>query len=108
VMNIMFVSVTERTREIGVRKAVGARNADIFDQFLVESVLICVAGGGLGIGVSVSLAILLRHIVHFELVIPGWSVYLAVVTSVVVGFGSGVYPAMRAARLPPIEALRYE
>jgi ABC-type antimicrobial peptide transport system permease subunit len=108
IMNIMLVSVTERTREIGIRMAVGARAADILKQFLVEAVVLCVAGGIVGIllGRGVSLAI--TALLHWPTLPSIAAIIAAVVVSVSVGISFGYYPAWKASRLDPIEALRYE
>jgi putative ABC transport system permease protein len=108
IMNIMLVSVTERTREIGLRKALGARKKDIVMQFLVEAVVISFIGGAIGVllGIAGSFAFLLA--VGFPLRVSGGSILLATMVSIGVGVVSGVYPAMRAGQMDPIEALRYE
>ena len=108
IMNIMLVSVTERFREIGIRKAVGAKGQDIFYQFLTESIIISLMGGLIGIGLGVGLSLLIMKILAIRSVIAFWSIGLAFGMSAMVGIISGVYPAMRAARLSPVEALRYE
>ncbi|HOX36818.1 MAG TPA: ABC transporter permease [Candidatus Brocadiia bacterium] len=108
IMNIMLVSVTERTREIGVRKSVGATNGDIFQQFLVESGIIGLIGGASGLGLSLFCCAALGYALGFEFVTPVWSMVLGLTFSAFVGVVSGVYPAMRAARQDPIEALRYD
>ena len=106
VMNIMLVTVTERTREIGIRKAIGARRSDILGQFLVEAVLLSVLGGILGIGAGVIGS--LFKIVGVQPVIALYSVFLAFGFAVLIGLFFGIYPANRAATLRPIDALRYE
>ncbi|MBA0098289.1 MacB family efflux pump subunit [Stenotrophomonas indicatrix] len=106
VMNIMLVSVTERTREIGVRMAVGARRSDILQQFLIESVLVCLLGGVLGIGVALLLgAVLALAGVGFSLVFSASSIIAAFACSSLIGIGFGFLPARRAAQLDPVEAL---
>ncbi|HSK48728.1 MAG TPA: ABC transporter permease [Coriobacteriia bacterium] len=106
IMNIMLVSVSERTREIGIRKAVGAKTYDILSQFVIEAVVLSVAGGVIGIAIGWGGAAILNRWVPTE--ITWWAVALAFTFSAVVGIFFGVYPAWRASRLDPIEALRYE
>jgi putative ABC transport system permease protein len=110
IMNIMLVSVTERTREIGLRKAVGAHNNDILLQFLIEALVLCVIGGLIGIGISYGLAYLLSQLpfMPFGIVIEYWALAMALGVSSGSGFIFGLYPAWRATKLDPIEALRYE
>jgi len=113
IMNIMLVSVTERTREIGIRKAVGAKRRNILLQFLLEALTIGVIGGLIGIGVGVGASKILSGSITMnystiETVITPDMIIIAFLVSVAVGVIAGVYPAMRAARLSPIDALRYE
>ena len=108
VMNIMLVNVTQRTREIGVRKALGATRRDIAEQFLIEAVTLTGVGGLLGIGVGFGVAFLVRALLDFQAAAPAWSVVLGLGVSTVVGLVFGMWPALRAARQDPIDALRYE
>jgi len=108
IMNIMLVSVTERTREIGIRKAVGAKNRDILFQFLIESIVLSITGGALGIVFALVVTQFLKRFTVLSTNITGFSIILALTFSTIVGLFFGIYPAMRAARLNPIEALRYE
>lgn len=108
IMNIMLVSVTERTREIGIRKAVGARRRDILLQFLVESVVLSVTGGVIGIGVGILGSRMISRFAGWATLLSAEAVLLAFGFAVAVGVFFGLYPAQRAARLDPIEALRHE
>jgi putative ABC transport system permease protein len=108
VMNIMLVNVTQRTREIGVRKALGATRRDIAVQFLVEAVTLTGVGGAIGIGVGLGTALLARVVFEFQAAAPVWSVLLGFGVSTAVGIAFGLWPAVKAARQDPIEALRYE
>jgi putative ABC transport system permease protein len=108
VMNIMLVSVSERTREIGLRKAVGARTRDVLRQFLLEAVALTVSGGAIGIVLGIAVAVVVGRLSPVPAAITGWSVALAFGVSVAVGVFFGVYPARKAARMQPIAALRYE
>ena len=108
IMNIMLVSVTERTREIGLRMALGAREQTILAQFLIEAVLLCTIGGLVGLGLGIGAAEVLSQYKGWPTVIPLWALGVAAGFSVAVGIFFGFYPAWRASRLDPIEALRYE
>src|SRR5271165_2153904 len=108
IMNIMLATVNARIREIGVRKAVGATNAEIRAQFLTEAVLISLSGGMVGIVVGLGLPFSIRFLTNYRLPISGWSVVIAVLVSSFVGILFGTAPAARAARFDPIESLRYE
>ena len=108
IMNIMLVSVTERTREIGIRLAVGARGRDVLRQFLTEAVLLSVVGGALGIGAGYWLAPLLTKFAGLPTLISNASVVVAFAVSAIIGIVFGFFPALKAARLDPIDALRYE
>jgi putative ABC transport system permease protein len=108
VMNIMLVSVTERTKEIGIRKAIGARRKDILTQFLIEAVTVTAIGGAIGVLTGFGLAYLIAALIGFPLLISVASAALGVGVSSIVGIVSGLWPAWRAARLDPIEALRAE
>ncbi len=106
VMNIMLVSITERTREIGIRKALGAKTGTIMFQFLTESIILCLIGGIIGFLLGVALAAMVSHIMDVPLTVQPSTVALAVGFSSAIGIIFGVYPARRAAKMPPIEALR--
>jgi len=108
IMNIMLVTVTERTREIGLRKAVGATPNNIAFQFLIEATSLSVLGGIIGMAISGIAVLLIRNYANFDATIPGWALLLAFFFSLLVGVLFGTYPALKAAKKDPIEALRYE
>ena len=108
IMNIMYVSVTERTREIGLRMSIGAKGIDILAQFLIESILISVTGGLIGVVLGVGSALIVNYVAHFPIFIQPWSVLLSFVVCTATGIFFGWYPAKKAAQLDPIEAIRYE
>lgn len=108
IMNIMYVSVTERTREIGLRMSIGAKGIDILAQFLIESILISVTGGLIGVLLGVGAALLVNIVANFPIYIQPWSVILSFAVCTVTGVFFGWYPAKKAAQLDPIEAIRYE
>jgi putative ABC transport system permease protein len=107
-MNIMLMSVSERTREIGIRKALGARRRDVLAQFVVESATLSTVGAAMGIGLGIGLAFVVRAMTPLPAAVAPWSIVLGVVVGVVVGMVAGIYPANRAAKLDPIVALRAE
>ena len=108
IMNIMLVSVTERTREIGLRKAVGAKRRDILRQFLTESVVLSVMGGLIGIALGLGGSRVMATLMNTQTLVTANSVILAFVFSAGIGIFFGIYPAIRASRLSPIDALKYE
>lgn len=107
-MNIMLISVRERTREIGLRQALGAKTRDILTQFLVEAVTLSIAGGLIGIVLGIIASFTISHLAQWATVVGPGAVSLAVLFSALVGISFGYYPARKAAYLDPIEALRYE
>jgi putative ABC transport system permease protein len=108
ILNIMLVSVTERTKEIGIRKALGARKRRILGQFATEAVILALVGGVIGVAVGFGLAFLGRWMLGFPTEVPPWAVALSLGMSSGVGLIFGIYPAARAARLDPVEAMRSE
>lgn len=108
IMNIMYVSVTERTREIGLRMSVGARGMDILSQFLIEAVMISITGGLIGVVIGCGASFLIKALAHWPVFIQPWSVLLSFAVCTVTGVFFGWYPAKKAADLDPIDALRYE
>jgi putative ABC transport system permease protein len=108
IMNIMLVSVTERTREIGIRKAIGARSRDIVRQFLIEAIILCLLGGLVGIALGLGLAGLVSHLTPLPAHVTPFSIILGFGVSTLVGLVFGLWPAVRAAKLDPVESLRYE
>ena len=108
IMNIMYVSVTERTREIGLRMSVGARGVDILNQFLIEAILLSVTGGVIGVAIGVGSSYAIKLIAHWPIYIQPWSIIMSFAVCTFTGVFFGWYPAKKAAQLDPIEALRYE
>ena len=108
IMNVMLVSVTERTHEIGLCKALGATRNMVLSQFLTEAVVLCLVGGTLGVAAGIGASTLLARSAGWSTMVTGSSVLFAMSFSIVVGVFFGLYPAVRASRLDPIEALRYE
>jgi putative ABC transport system permease protein len=108
VMNIMLVSVTERTTEVGIRRALGARRRRILAQFLIEAVILAALGGIAGIGLGWGIAVIVRMVTPLPAAIPAWAIAVALITSCTVGLLSGTYPAIKASRLDPVEAMRAE
>ncbi len=108
IMNIMYVSVTERTREIGLRMSVGARGVDILSQFLIEAILISITGGIIGVLIGIGASFAVKFLAHWPIFIQPWSVLLSFLVCTITGIFFGWYPAKKAADLDPIEAIRYE
>ena len=108
IMNVMLVSVTERTKEIGVRRAVGATEADVLRQFLTESVVQCLAGGAIGVAIGFLCALALRQLTGFPAAVQTWVAALGVTLSSIIGLFFGIYPAVKASKLDPVVALRAE
>ncbi|RKH31521.1 ABC transporter permease, partial [Corallococcus sp. CA031C] len=108
ILNIMLVAVTERTREIGIRKALGAKRYRILAQFALEAVVLSLVGGALGVGLGVGLSLLARWMIQLPTEVPLWSVAVSLAMSCGVGLAFGIYPAARAAKLDPVEAMRSE
>ncbi len=108
IMNIMYVSVTERTKEIGLRMSVGARGVDILNQFLIEAILLSVTGGIIGVIIGVGSSYAIKFIAHWPIYIQPWSIIMSFAVCTFTGVFFGWYPAKKAAQLDPIEALRYE
>ena len=108
IMNIMLVSVTERTREIGIRMAIGAEEGDVQKQFLIEAIVLSLVGGVMGVLAGVGMALVITQTLHWPVSISGWAIVGAMLFSTLVGIFFGFYPAKRAAQLDPIEALRFE
>ena len=108
VMNIMLVSVKERTREIGIRKALGAKARDILRQFLIEAVVLTGTGGILGVLVGFGIALVVRAATPLPAAVSAWSVFVGLTVSISIGLFFGIFPAQKAARMDPIVSLRYE
>src|SRR5436190_15823427 len=108
ITGIILVSVTERTREIGIRKAIGALRRDIITQFLIEAMTLSAIGGIIGVAVGLAIAAVVRNISPLATATPLWSIVVGLMVSISIGLFFGIYPAMKAATLDPIEALRYE
>jgi putative ABC transport system permease protein len=108
IMNIMLVTVTERTREIGIRKAVGAKRRDILAQFLIESIIICLIGGGIGIVFGMVITTIVAVAQHWEYLLPWFAIVIGLAVSIGIGLFFGIYPALKAARLDPVVALTKE
>jgi len=108
IMNIMLMAVAERTREIGIRKALGAKRRDIMAQFVIESATLSTVGAMFGVGTGIALAYLVRALTPLPAAVAPWSIGVGVALGMIVGIVAGVYPASRASRLDPITALRAE
>jgi putative ABC transport system permease protein len=108
IMNIMLVTVTERTKEIGLLKAIGAKRKDILMQFLIEAVVLTVVGGAIGIVLGIGIGFLIANAIHVPFGLPIIPVIASVSISIIIGVAFGSYPAYRASKLSPIDALHYE
>ena len=108
IMNIMLASVTERTREIGIRRALGAKKRDIILQFLIETVILSGTGGAIGVGIGVTIPIIISRVAAMTTIVTPWAPMLAFSISALIGIVFGIYPALRAANMDPVEALRHE
>jgi putative ABC transport system permease protein len=108
IMNIMLASVTERTREIGIRRAMGAKRRDIIVQFLIETVILSATGGAMGVVLGLTIPFVISHFAHMKTIVTFWSPAVSFLISGLVGIVFGIYPAMRAASMDPVEALRHE
>ena len=108
IMNIMLVTVTERTKEIGIRKAIGAKRRDILAQFLIESIIVCLIGGGIGILLGVLITALVSLAQHWDYLLPWFAILIGLAVSIGIGLFFGIYPAMKASRLDPVVALTKE
>ena len=108
IMNIMLASVTERTREIGIRRALGAKRRDIIVQFLIETVLLAGVGGVIGVTLGIAIPIVITWFAGMKTIVTLWSPLIAFSISAMVGVIFGIYPALRAANMDPVEALRHE
>ena len=107
-MNIMYVSVTERTKEIGLRMSIGAKGRDILAQFLIEATLISITGGLLGVILGVAASYIVKAVLSYPILIQPWSIVVSFLVCTVIGIFFGWYPARKASNLDPIEAIRYE
>jgi putative ABC transport system permease protein len=108
IMNIMLITVTERTREIGIRKALGAKRRDILAQFLIESIIICLIGGGIGIILGIGITAFISALQRWEYLLPWAPILIGLAVSITIGLFFGIYPALKAARLDPVVALTKE
>jgi putative ABC transport system permease protein len=108
IMNIMLITVTERTREIGIRKALGAKRRDILAQFLIESIIICMIGGGIGILLGIAITLLVSVVQAWQYLLPWSSIGIGLAVSITIGLFFGIYPALKASRLDPVVALTKE
>jgi putative ABC transport system permease protein len=108
IMNMMLVSITERTNEIGIRRSLGANKKNIIAQFLIESVMLSFTGGAIGITLGVTISQLISHFTQYATFAPAWTIATAFSVSILIGILAGIYPALKASNLNPIDALRQE